>query len=219
MDFHLTLLAQDRLGGLEVRNSNGDWIQAPLLEDTFIVNLGDMFPRWTNDAYRSSMHRVMNAAPNRDRYSILFFYSPNYHARVACVPSCVPEDGKALYPPVAAGEFSSYKLSRSRKKVLNGREFLDSTVLFGPYSLRTLSFAATFGRSSLRRGTMLESSRGGGYQVDHANEIERGQAKLEDRANACQTANANFAKAAHDFYPSEDLFDDFAFALTHRIAG
>lgn len=110
----ITFLAQDDLGGLEIRNSDGAWIRAEPIAGTFIVNLGDLFPRWTNDAYRSSVHRVMNAASTRNRHSIVYFYSPNYYTPVACVPSCMPPTGEPLYPPVLAGEFSSYKLTQSR---------------------------------------------------------------------------------------------------------
>lgn len=110
----ITILAQDALGGLEIRNSAGNWIRAEPLDGTFIVNLGDLFPRWTNDAYTSSVHRVMNVTSHRNRHSIVYFYSPNYYTSVATVPSCMPESGEPLYPRVVAGEFSSYKLIQSR---------------------------------------------------------------------------------------------------------
>jgi isopenicillin N synthase-like dioxygenase len=111
----VTILAQDDLGGLEVRNSEGDWIGATPIPGTFVVNLGDLFPIWTNGAYRSSWHRVMNGNGGENRHSVVFFYSPGYYTRVACVPSCLPESGEVDFQAVVAGEHSRYRLAESRK--------------------------------------------------------------------------------------------------------
>ena len=54
----ITLLAQDNVGGLEVRNVAGEWIQAPPIPGTLVINLGDLMARWTNGIYNSNMHRV-----------------------------------------------------------------------------------------------------------------------------------------------------------------
>lgn len=116
----ITILAQDDLGGLEVQNGDGDWIRADPIPEAFIVNLGDLFPRWTSGAYRSSMHRVMNGAVDRNRHSIVYFYSPAYDAVVSCVPTCIPESGIPLFPPVVAGEYSGYRLAESRRNLIEG---------------------------------------------------------------------------------------------------
>lgn len=104
----ITILAQDDLGGLEVQAADGSWMPATPIPGTFVVNLGDMIPRWTNGLYRSNMHRVINANPSgRDRYSIPLFYSPNYHARIEAVPGSVPPGEAPRFAPCTAGEHLS----------------------------------------------------------------------------------------------------------------
>lgn len=88
----ITLLAQDNLGGLEVQNAADEWVAAPPIEGSFVVNLGDLMSRWTNGVYRSNMHRVLNADGTRDRYSIPFFHSPRFDAVIKPVPTCVSDD-------------------------------------------------------------------------------------------------------------------------------
>jgi isopenicillin N synthase-like dioxygenase len=85
----VTLLAQDDIGGLEVRNAAGEWVAAPPIEGSFVVNLGDLMARWTNGVYQSNMHRVLNARPDQDRYSVPYFYSPRFDAVIEPVPTCV----------------------------------------------------------------------------------------------------------------------------------
>jgi isopenicillin N synthase-like dioxygenase len=94
----LTLLLQDDAGGLQVFRKNVGWIHAPPLPGTYVVNLGDMISRWTNDRYRSTMHRVINVS-GRDRYSVPFFFSGNQDYVVSCLPNCLDERDQPHYPP------------------------------------------------------------------------------------------------------------------------
>ena len=103
----VTLLAQDDAGGLEVLGSDGRWIAAPPIAGTYVVNLGDMMQRWTNDRYRSNLHRVQSPA-GRDglageRYSIAYFFDIDYHAMVSALPGCFDAEDPPHYPPISAG--------------------------------------------------------------------------------------------------------------------
>ena len=80
----LTLLAQDDIGGLQVKTSNG-WIDAPPIPGTLVCNIGDMLDRLTGGAYRSTPHRVLNAS-GRSRQSFPFFFDPGFAAHTAPLP-------------------------------------------------------------------------------------------------------------------------------------
>lgn len=72
----LTVLCQDNVGGLQVQDVNGDWVKAPPIEDTLIVNVGDLLSRWTDGAYKSTPHRVINAS-GRERLSLVLAFDPD----------------------------------------------------------------------------------------------------------------------------------------------
>ncbi len=77
-----TILWQDDNGGLEVQSKSGEWVGAPPIDDTFVVNLGNIMQIWTNGRFSSTPHRVINRA-GRDRYSIPLFVNPDSSARIA----------------------------------------------------------------------------------------------------------------------------------------
>jgi isopenicillin N synthase-like dioxygenase len=105
----LTILYQDGTGGLEVfdRRSDG-WVDVPVIEGTFVVNIGDLMATWTNDQWRSTKHRVRVPPPERRalrRVSIPFFHHPNWDAVIECLPGCATADEPAHFAPVTAGEY------------------------------------------------------------------------------------------------------------------
>ena len=106
----ITILAQDPIGGLELLLKTGEWIAAPYIEDTLVVNLGDLFKVWTNDKFVSNQHRVFNRT-GKERYSIPTFFNLDYRTPVACLPHCVSADCPAKYEPILAGD---YLVSRFR---------------------------------------------------------------------------------------------------------
>ncbi len=100
----ITMLVQDDVGGLEVKGADGQWIKATPIPGTFVINLGDMIRRWTNDTYRSTLHRVVTGTASRDRYSIATFFNPRDDYRVVCVPTCLAANAEPIYPPCTVGE-------------------------------------------------------------------------------------------------------------------
>jgi isopenicillin N synthase-like dioxygenase len=105
---NVTLLATDAVGGLMVQDRSGRWLDAPVIPDTFVCNIGDCLMRWSNDVYVSTPHKVVN--PGKDRYSVAFFLDPNPDAVVACLPTCVSTDRPAKYAPITGAEFLRSRL-------------------------------------------------------------------------------------------------------------
>ena len=100
---NVTLLATDGVAGLQVRQRDGTWVDAPALSGTFICNIGDCLMRWTNDIYVSTPHRVLT--PTAERYSIAMFVDPNPDAIVDAIPSCVPQGESPRHAPISARDY------------------------------------------------------------------------------------------------------------------
>lgn len=110
----ITLLLQSQGDGLEVRTRQGDWIAAPPVPDTLVVNVGDLMQRWTNDRLLSTPHRVAvpsGAAAGQSRYSIALFCDPNPEVEVVCLESCCSSDDPPRYSPIRAGDYLASRLA------------------------------------------------------------------------------------------------------------
>jgi isopenicillin N synthase-like dioxygenase len=95
----LTVLWTDGVPGLQVETAEGAWVDVEPLDGGLIVNLGDLMQRWTNDRWRSTMHRVVPAGGGR-RLSIPFFHNANWDARIECI---VADGAPPHHPPITAG--------------------------------------------------------------------------------------------------------------------
>ncbi len=96
----LTLLAQDDTGGLQVLARDGGWLTAAPVEDSFVVNVGDLLARWTNDRFASTAHRVVNSS-GRKRYSAAVFVDPEFDTLIEPV---VLAGERPHYDPIRCGE-------------------------------------------------------------------------------------------------------------------
>lgn len=110
----LTILAPtDAPGGLQVRTLSGEWVDVPYVPGAFVINIGDMMQRWTNDRWLSNMHRVVNppsaVATTSPRQSIAFFLHPNHDATIECIPTCLPDGTAPKHAPILAGEYMAEK--------------------------------------------------------------------------------------------------------------
>lgn len=97
----ITLVHQDDVGGLQVWSQGKEWVTAHPLPGTLVVNVGDLLARWTNDRFRSTPHRVVNAS-GRERVSIAAFVDPDHDTPIE--PVCAPGTA-ARYPPTTCGEY------------------------------------------------------------------------------------------------------------------
>ncbi|MFO1039579.1 MAG: 2-oxoglutarate and iron-dependent oxygenase domain-containing protein [Geminicoccaceae bacterium] len=99
-----TILCTDDVPALQVLNTAGHWIAAPPISGCFIVNVGDLMARWTNDYFASTVHRAINRSGRR-RYSIPFFFGTNSQATIEVLPTCVDKDRPARYPATTTGDY------------------------------------------------------------------------------------------------------------------
>ena len=97
-----TILWQDANSGLEVRSKSGEWVGAPPLENSFVVNIGDILQYWSNGRYASTQHRVINRY-GADRYSIPYFVNPSADVTVAAL------DGSDSFAPF---DYGAYQLNK-----------------------------------------------------------------------------------------------------------
>ena len=110
----LTLLTQDPIGGLEVQKRDGEWVSAPWIEGTFVINLGDLCKVWTNDIYTSTMHRVVNRS-GKERYSIPTFFNLEYDTPVHCLDTCVSAERPPRYAPIKSGDYLVKRFTEVQK--------------------------------------------------------------------------------------------------------
>jgi len=115
----LTVLYGDAVPGLEIVGPDGNWTSVVPEPGCLLVNLGDLLAQWTNDRWRSTLHRVVPPDSSADgsalRRSIAFFHEADADAVVEPLPSCVSPERPARYPPVTAGQHLVDKLMGPRR--------------------------------------------------------------------------------------------------------
>ncbi|NLE80522.1 MAG: isopenicillin N synthase family oxygenase [Rhodococcus sp.] len=105
----LTLLhGSPSVRGLQVWNGEA-WEDVPVVEGSFVINIGDLMQRWTNDRWNSTLHRVVNPIEgdwDKPRYSLAFFHQPHHDAVISSLDTV----DAAKYPTVTSGEHFQRKL-------------------------------------------------------------------------------------------------------------
>jgi isopenicillin N synthase-like dioxygenase len=110
----VTVLYADPVPGLQIVGPDGQWHDVVPVPGALLVNLGDLTATWTNDRWRSTLHRVLPPERRADsvvtRRSVAFFHDGNHDALIECLPTCVDADHSVKYAPITAGEHLMAKL-------------------------------------------------------------------------------------------------------------
>ncbi len=97
---------------------DGEWVDVPVVGDSFVCNIGDLLEVWTNDRWVSTMHRVVVPPDGRwqesERLSLVYFHEPNWDCVAEALPTCVSADNPPKYEPVTAGEHNRRKVMRQQ---------------------------------------------------------------------------------------------------------
>lgn len=101
----ITILAQDDVGGLDVRTIDGTWIEAPPVPGTLIINIGDALARMTNNSFNSTPHRVINKSDRHSRYSLAMFFDPHVDTVLHCLDGFKDGAAPVKHQPVRFGEY------------------------------------------------------------------------------------------------------------------
>lgn len=99
------LLPQPGSRGLQILSPTGAWVEVDPVEGAFVINIGDLMQRWTNDRWRSTLHRVVADGKAERRQSLAFFHQPNWFAEIACLPACLAPGETPRHAPVLSGPY------------------------------------------------------------------------------------------------------------------
>ena len=112
----MTILRNDPVpGGLQIKMRDGSWVDAPAVDDSYILNIGDLLMRWSNDRFVSTAHRVVlppvGTGEDSRRLSIGFFVGPRYNAMVECLPTCCNRDDPPRYAPISVHDYRTSRFA------------------------------------------------------------------------------------------------------------
>ncbi|MCU1457705.1 MAG: 2OG-Fe(II) oxygenase [Actinomycetia bacterium] len=112
----LTILdRQPGYGGLQLQAPNGEWQDAPFVDDAFTINVGDLLARWTGDRWRSTRHRVLPPpvdVPDEALTSLIAFFEADPDVLVE--PFGPPIGRHDDYEPVLAGDWLLSRYAATR---------------------------------------------------------------------------------------------------------
>ncbi len=108
----ITLLAQNKVPGLQVKTQDGEWINAEVIPNAFVVNTGDVLHRWTNGRFLSTPHRAYNTAQT-PRYAIPYFFHPNPETLIDVLPGCGRPGEAPLFPALTTEEYMAWFRGRT----------------------------------------------------------------------------------------------------------
>lgn len=115
-----TILLADK-PGLEVMNDKGQWIDAPPIDNAFVVNIGDMLEVMTAGTFVATAHRVRTVS--EERYSFPLFYACDFHTQIRPLPQFASQD-RQDYEEITIGEHMFGQALQTyqylRKKVEHG---------------------------------------------------------------------------------------------------
>ncbi|TPX18516.1 uncharacterized protein E0L32_011554 [Thyridium curvatum] len=116
----ITLLFQDSRGGLQVQSPSGDFVDATPIDDTVVVNAGDLLARWSNDTIKSTVHRVVEPPHKKEgdtygdtypaRYSIAYFCNPNFKSHIEAIPGTFATESEKKYEGINSGDYLVQRL-------------------------------------------------------------------------------------------------------------
>ncbi|CAN5922552.1 2-oxoglutarate and iron-dependent oxygenase domain-containing protein [soil metagenome] len=103
----MTLLPYNRIQGLQIRLVSGEWVDAPAVPGSFVVNSGNMLRRWSNNRCMSTPHQVVNHSPE-ERYALPFFFDVNRDWLMDCLPSCRSAENPFQYEPMTYADYMAW---------------------------------------------------------------------------------------------------------------
>lgn len=126
-----TLLWQDKVGGLQVLNKEGQWIKAPPVDGTIVVNIGDFMMRLCNDLYKSTVHRVYNRA-EVERVSMPFFFGLNFNCVEGVIPTCTSPENPPKYEPMSCGDWCQLRFTLEANEMKKKEEEMERARKLAP---------------------------------------------------------------------------------------
>ncbi|KAF4386708.1 hypothetical protein F8388_006663, partial [Cannabis sativa] len=111
----VTIVYQDKIGGLQVRSKEGKWMDISPCEGTLLVNIGDMLQAWSNEKLRSSAHRVVLRRP-QNRFSIAFFWCFEDDKVILAPNDVVGKENKRIYNPFVCLDYLKFRENNEKGK-------------------------------------------------------------------------------------------------------